>query len=280
MNKKSVFKTEAAREQFRSYYYDVLSSFPFTQQYVETSFGQTFVLSSGTAGKPPVVLLHGSCSNSVFMAPEMLALSSEYCVYAVDIVGEAGNSSDIRPDLNTDDFALWLREVLDTLGIQSVILIGNSLGGWLALKFTTQYLQRVSHLILISPGGLSSQNQEFTDKAAAAALRNEPLMINSVVTSAAALRKEVEDFMNLILRSYDPITETLPVYSDAQLKQLAMPVLFIGGEQDIMLDAPGAARRLEKILPHAEVHLLKDTGHMIFNAPEFILPFLKKGNVT
>ncbi len=277
---KSVFKSAESREHFRVVYAEILSRFPFAQQYVETSFGRTFVLSSGTAGKPPVVLLHGSCSNSVFMAPEMLALSADYRVYAVDIVGEAGNSADIRPGLHSDDFALWLGEVLDALSIQNVVLTGSSLGGWLALKFATIFPERVSRLILIAPGGLSGQNQELVDKAAKAALHNEQLTIDSAVIGGAALPKEVEDFMNLIFMSYDPITQTLPVFTGAQLDRLIMPVLFVGGEKDVMLDAAAAARRLEARLPHAEIHLLKNAGHMILNAPEYFLPFLKKGDVT
>jgi pimeloyl-ACP methyl ester carboxylesterase len=102
----SVFKSAESRENFRAVYADILSRFPFGQQYVDTAYGRTFVLFSGTDGKPPVVLLHGSCSNSVFMAPEMLALSADYRVYAVDIVGEAGNSADIRPGLHSGRFRL------------------------------------------------------------------------------------------------------------------------------------------------------------------------------
>jgi pimeloyl-ACP methyl ester carboxylesterase len=39
------------------------------------------------------------------------------------------------------------------------------------------------------------------------------------------------------------------------------------------LDAAAAARRLEARLPHAELHLLKDAGHMILNAAEYICRF-------
>jgi hypothetical protein len=64
------------------------------------------------------------------------------------------------------------------------------------------------------------------DKAAKASLRNGQLTLDYAVTGVAALPKEVENFMNLILMSYDPITETLPGFTDRrQLDKLAMPVL-------------------------------------------------------
>ena len=62
--KRSVFKTEAGRDKFRAYYNGVLSRFTFGQQFVETSFGKTFLLTAGQESNPPVVLLHGSCSNA------------------------------------------------------------------------------------------------------------------------------------------------------------------------------------------------------------------------
>ncbi len=277
---KSVFKSTEAREAFRAQYNGILSSFPVGQKYVDTAYGQTFVLYAGDASKPPVIVLHGSCSNSAFMTPELMALSGSHRVYAVDIIGEAGNSDDHRPALESGAFADWLREVLDALGIQSAVLVGNSLGGWTALKFATSFPDRVTGLILISPGGLSGQNQAITDQAAAASEKNEPLTVNPSVTGGAQLPKEVEDFMNLILLSYDPITDALPVFTDAQLERLMMPVLFVGGKLDNMLDAAGAANRIRTLLPHAQVHLLENAGHMILNAPKYILPFLMKEGIT
>ena len=104
--KKSVFKTEAGRDKVRAYYNRVLDQFPFGQRYVETTFGRTFMLTAGHESNPPIILLHGSCSNSAFWFPEIMALSNNFRVYAVDIVGEAGNSEEYRPDLSSDAFAI------------------------------------------------------------------------------------------------------------------------------------------------------------------------------
>lgn len=61
----SVFKTETGRDQFRAYYNQVLSQFPFGQQSIKTTFGQTFILTAGQESHQPIILLHGSCSNSL-----------------------------------------------------------------------------------------------------------------------------------------------------------------------------------------------------------------------
>ena len=85
--------------------------------------------------------------------------------------------------------------------------------------------------------------------------------------------KEVLDFMNLIAASYNPIQE-LPLFSDEQLKRLCMPVLFIDGEEDAIIDAFGSMKRLKSLVPSAQTHLIPGCGHAVFNAIEYILPFL------
>lgn len=271
---KSVFKSAEAREAFRAQYEAVLSRFPFGRMYVDTSFGKTFVLHAGSADNPPVIVLHGSCSNSAFMTPELSALTGSYRVYAVDIVGEAGNSADKRPSLRSDAFAVWLGEVLDALGHDSAALVGNSLGGWVALKFAVTFPRRVSKLALIAPGGLAGQKPELLEKARHADQHRETLKVETSVAGGETLPKPVAEFINLILRSYSPITEELPIFTDSELSRLTMPVLFVAGKRDNLLDAGAAADRVKNLLPQAEVRLLEDGGHMILNGPEFIVPFL------
>lgn len=268
--KKSVFKTKEGRDKFRAYYNQVLRQFPFEQQFIKTTFGQTFLLSAGQESNPPVILLHGSCSNSAFWFPEIMALSSNYRVYAVDIIGEAGNSDEYRPDLSSDAFAIWIKNVLDALGLEESVIIGNSLGGWMALKFATAYPERVSKLILISSAGLAEVRPQFINSIAQV---DGIVPIDSAIIGKNDIPKEVLEFMNLIVESYNPI-EHLPVYADKQLQQLRMPVLFIVGEDDFIIDASKSAQRLSNLVPSAKIQLLSNCGHMVTNSIEYISPFL------
>ena len=90
-----------------------------------------------------------------------MAFSSNYRVYAVDIVGEASNSEEYRPDINSDAFALWMMDVLDTLNLKEATVIGNSLGGWMALKFATAFPERITNLVLLASAGLAEVSQQF-----------------------------------------------------------------------------------------------------------------------
>jgi pimeloyl-ACP methyl ester carboxylesterase len=270
----SVFKSIEGRDKIRTYYNSILSRFSFEQLYIDTAYGKTFILSAGNKENPPVVLLHGSCSNSAFWFSELMALAAHFCVYAVDIIGEAGNSAEHRPDLTSDAYAVWLREVMDQLGLQKTILIGNSLGGWLALKLTAAFPERVAKLILIASSGIIPPRTAFIEKAVQALAQNNTLTVDASISAGNAMPPEVEAFINLILDNYIPITEALPVFTDAQLGKLNMPVLFIAGDKDIVIDAEKSAERLKILLPNTQVQLLKDGGHVVFNAIDYILPFV------
>ena len=269
----SVFKTEAAKSLMRTHYNQVLSRFPFGQKYVDTSYGKTFLLTAGQEDHPPVILLHGSVSNSAFWFPEIMALSSLYRVYAVDIIGEAGNSSDIRPDLHSKDFSQWMKEVLQALNITKAAIIGNSLGGWMALKFATAYPLSVSRLVLIATSGIMAVRGQFLKDVKQAQASSGTAQVKPGLLGSVDIPKEVLDFMNLIVQSYNPIEE-LPIFADEALRRLSMPVLFVAGIEDTIIDTPGSASRLNHLIPAAQTHLLPGVGHAVFGAIEYILPFL------
>ena len=273
---KSVFKSPALRDRILDRYNAILSAFPFEKRFVETRFGRTFALEAGSAGNPALILLHGSCSNSAFWFPELCALSERFRVLALDIPGEAGNSADNRLDLRTEDYADWLLDALDGFGIGRASVAGNSLGGWMALRFATKYPERVEKLALIAPGGLSDVHAAVFARASRAEAEGETLTIDSTLTGGAELPAPVLEFMNLILSGFNPIAEGLPLFSDGQLERLDMPVLFVGGTDDDMLDMPTAAKRIGA-LPAAEVILLEGAGHIISNAVEYLAPFLGNG---
>ncbi len=170
-----------------------------------------------------------------------------------------------------------MKDVLDALGHEKTIMIGNSLGGWMALKFATTYPERISMLALLASAGLAEIRQQFMSNVAQTRQEDRTVSVDSAIIANNDIPKEVLEFMNLIVKSYNPI-QHLPVYGDEQLQQLNMPVLFIDGENDVIIDADRSAQRLSRLVPSAEIHLLTNRGHVLTNSIEYILPFLAKAN--
>lgn len=154
------------------------------------------------------------------------------------------------------------------------------LGGWLALVTATRHPERVDALLLLCPGGVGRHRNIL--------LWALPLpmpgpwgrrKLSAIITGPAAraqpLHPAAAQFLSLIYRHFRPRTERIPIASDAALRRLVMPVLAILGAEDVMVDSPGIARRLEENVPRAEIRILPHTGHAILNQTQPILDFLR-----
>ncbi len=80
------------------------------------------MLEAGKVENPAVILLHGSCSNSAAWLGDIPTLADKFHVFAVDILGEAGNSEEYRLDIDSDQYPQWLAELLDLLSIFSICI--------------------------------------------------------------------------------------------------------------------------------------------------------------
>ncbi|MGG0815428.1 hypothetical protein ABE142_22580 [Paenibacillus alvei] len=82
----NIYKSEVGKREVLGQYREILASWPVeNHQYeVETSFGSTFVIESGSKDNPPLILLHGSVSNSFAWYGDVASLLQTHNVYAID----------------------------------------------------------------------------------------------------------------------------------------------------------------------------------------------------
>ena len=101
----------------------------------------------------PLVLLHGLGSSRRAWDPVIPALAEHFDVLAVDLPG-FGHSAPLSPQVEPTPAAVAARVagLLDDLGITTPHVVGNSLGGWVALEFA--HIRSVASLTLLSPAGL------------------------------------------------------------------------------------------------------------------------------
>ena len=106
------------------------------------------------AGQGKVLLLiHGMAGSSATWRAVLPQLSKKYRVVAPDLLGH-GESAKPRGDYSLGAFAVWLRDFLDELGITHATVVGQSLGGGVAMQFIYQHPDYCERLVLISSGGL------------------------------------------------------------------------------------------------------------------------------
>jgi pimeloyl-ACP methyl ester carboxylesterase len=278
-----IYRSAEGARQVESRYREVLTRWPVPnrQWRVPTRQGETFVLACGPETAPPLLLFHGAGANSAAWMADAPEWSAHFRLYAVDLIGEAGLSAPSRPPLRSDSYALWLDDVLTGLALERVSLVGISLGGWLALDYATRRPDRVESLVLLCPGGIGRQKSGFLFAVAFLQLfgergRNRALQfaLGPLPKNLPARPQYTGDLFVLTQKHYYPRREKLPVLPDEALRRLTMPLLAILGGRDAILDSHDTRRRLENTVPHAQVCLFPEMGHLLPGQGQRILEFL------
>src|SRR5688572_5817920 len=105
-----IFRSGEGQAAVHARYRELLADWPVPseQRLLDSREGPTFVVSSGPADAPPLVLLHGSGGTTLDWSGDVAAWSEHFQVHAIDLIGEPGLSAPSRPQLGSDDYANWL----------------------------------------------------------------------------------------------------------------------------------------------------------------------------
>jgi pimeloyl-ACP methyl ester carboxylesterase len=279
MNAKSVFKTEEGKKAILAVYDSLLDKWPvpFEKFIVKTRHGAAFVITAGEKSLPPLILLHGSSSNSAMWIGDMAEMTKYFRVYAVDLPGEPGKSGDIRPDLKEAAYSDWMKDVLDELEIEKASFVGISMGGWLTVKFAAACPDRISRLVLLCPAGIGPQRVSVIFYAMLLKPFGKWGEVRAIqkIMGSSEISIETIEYCRLISKNFSPYTGTIPVFRDEELKGLSMPVMLIAGEKDALINARKTVKRARETLPNAKVILLAKAGHGLIGQKDMFMPFLK-----
>jgi pimeloyl-ACP methyl ester carboxylesterase len=114
-------------------------------------------LSYRTSGSGPViVLVHGMAGSSDTWRLVAPALAKHFTVVAPDLLGH-GTSAKPRADYSLGAFASGIRDLLVALGHEQATIVGQSLGGGVAMQFAYQFPERCERLVLVASGGLGEE---------------------------------------------------------------------------------------------------------------------------
>jgi pimeloyl-ACP methyl ester carboxylesterase len=155
-----LYRSQAGYEAAMKYYDLTVARgpVPYESQTINTCFGATHVLIGGPEEGAPVLLFHGWNGSAAGVGSEFPFLFTKYRVYMPDVVGHTGKSAQTRPSPQGSNYADWAKDVLDGLDLNKVFVVGISGGGWMTLKFSVYYPDRVTRAVALSTDGLAGSN--------------------------------------------------------------------------------------------------------------------------
>jgi len=233
-------------------------------------------------GGDPVVLLHGSgpgVSAASNWAGVLDALGARHRVLAPDMPGFG--FTDFRADGHYD-IKVWtghLLGFLDALGLDRVALVGNSLGGAVALALALRHPERIERIVAmgtpvgeypITEGLAAGRAYVPSPEAMRAVMEHfpfDPALITDEMVQArfeASDRPGARDAMRCLLPAPGPdgATPVVRGLPEAALAQVALPVLILHGREDRVIPFEHALR-LHRNLPDSQLHSFGRCGHWV-----------------
>lgn len=232
----------------------VLAATGFTRHEAD---GTTY-FTSGPADDPsPVVLVHGANDHAGTWFMVAPALARTRRVILPDLAGH-GES---EPKTGPIPIGLIVDRLDAVIGNErNITLVGNSLGGWISLLYTTRHQERVGRLFLEDSGGL---NRPLA-VSLAAHNREEAIPILKAVHGPAYEAPEwvIEA---LIERSVDSpmrrFTELLENDVEPRLGEIHVPTTLIWGADDGVIPM-SYAEALQAAIPNAELKVIEGAAHI------------------
>jgi pimeloyl-ACP methyl ester carboxylesterase len=269
------FKSEESRARFMAAYDAALAEWPvaFEELDVPTQLGPTHVIASGPADASPLLLLPSFAGTALVWRPNAEGLSSQFRIYAVDVIGQPGKSV-ARRTLRNRDFAPWLAEVMDGLGLARASIVGCSFGAFLALNQALATPDRVERVVLISPAGtFASQYWKLTY---AMRLRAPFLRLMRRLGGARRapsladlgprrLPRDVKwaALIGVTMAERAKVSVTNPtVFSRAQLRRVRAPTLLLIGDKETLYEPLAMLRLAQARMPGFEGAIVPDADHI------------------
>jgi pimeloyl-ACP methyl ester carboxylesterase len=240
----------------------------------------------GNTNDDDVLFIHGLGSSSLVWRDIPDALSVGYHTIAIDLVGFGLSDKPEKSDYYTiEGFSRIIADFLETIGTKKrgsckLILIGHSLGGYIATQFAIEHKTKIRKLVLVDSSGLLESPTPLLDDYYDAAMEINPIirydkikrvlenmyaspyrllpisvnLFEYVIEKKGARQAFGSSFKNSTSSQIEP--EGFKVIQDIQC-------LVLWGEKDNLIPVR-YYDRFKEMLPKAKYELIKDAGHAPF----------------
>jgi len=247
----------------------------YEEKRIETSFGETHVITAGESQNPPLLLFHGTADNAAMMwVYNMNELSRKFFVIAVDSIGGSGKSEPNAEYFKRFDQVTWIDEIMDAFYLHHSYICGVSYGAYLSYFYTLRRPDRVRKAMCLA-GRIPTNSFEVISKMMKAFLPEalfpsekncEKLLrkLSGPNYSVFAKNEELMRHWYYLLKYFNNksmMKHRIQIVGDSELSILREKVKFLIGEYDMLSNYPRATHKLER--NNLNFEIIRDAGHAI-----------------
>jgi len=236
----------------------------------------------GEGPHAPIVFVHGLAGKWQNWLENLPRAAQERRAIALDLPG-FGESPIPREEITISGYAELVDGLLEQLGIDSAVVVGNSMGGFISAELAIKFPGRVDRLVLVAAAGIS-----------ATTLRRRPTLtgarIAGVISAATLARRELvvarprlrHVAMSFVIRHPSRLHADLlfeiapgsnsPGFMDAfeallgydfrdRLSEIGCPTLVVWGREDVLVPVADADE-FERFIPDSRKVVFAETGHV------------------
>jgi pimeloyl-ACP methyl ester carboxylesterase len=252
--------------------------------FIEVAGMQVHLRDEGPRTDPvPIVLLHGTSASLHTWEGWARALKDQRRVIRMDLPGFALTGPNRQDDYSIDTYVLFVRAFLDKLGLERVVLGGNSLGGQIAWATAAKMPERVQRLILVDASGYPLDS--IKDQRVPIGFRLMGIPGLRLLAQHTLPRGVIESSVRNVYGDPSKVTpELIDLYADmtrregnrralarrfeqgytgdvTQLAKIKAPTLILWGSKDRLLP-PEWGQRFAHDIPNAKLVMLEGLGHV------------------
>jgi pimeloyl-ACP methyl ester carboxylesterase len=240
----------------------------FDRRFLDVNGSRIELHTSGTGR--PIVFLHSE--DGLFGVDEALGRLASLGQIIVPSHPGFGNS-ELPPSISTvDDLSYFYLDLMDALELQEAVLIGASLGGWIAAQTAVKCSQRIGKLVLVGSVGIKVSDRgvrdildvhaldshELTKATYFDHLKHKPNFAEYSDDDALIVARNRETFTFLVWRPYMHDPKLF-----GRLRRIKNPTLVLWGDHDRIV-SPQYGKAMSDQILRSEFRLIENAGHYPF----------------
>jgi len=269
----SLFKSEAGKKEILNLYDKKLSDLNIDYQYkiIDTSFGKTNIIITGKASNPPLIIIHGSNGCAPISLETYPNLSTQFQVFAVDVLAQPNKSAETRLSMKGDSYGKWINEIIGTLNLYDVTLVGFSFGGLVILKTLIHDEDKIKEVFLACPAYIVNGNplkaifKVFIPMKRYMKSKNIKF-VEKFLSEVFTERDEFAiQYLSKVFLHFNMDFTPVPVISKSEASKLKTLITLIAAKKDIMFPGEKMIKRAANIFSSVTTMVLLENSKHVQN---------------
>lgn len=229
----------------------------------------------------PLILIHGTASSLFTWDSSVTILKEKHRIIRFDLPAFALTGPNPEKEYSMEFYEHFLDSFLINLNIKQCILVGNSLGGKIAWRYSLKHPEKVLKLVLVDASGLPVYHQP--KGAIGFKIASTPILSSFVknITPKSLVIKSLQDvygdktkikdwletrYFDMLLRAgnrealVDCLRFNSKLDESDKIKKINTPTLIIWGDKDQLIPVENGYQ-FNKLIPHSELAIMQGVGH-------------------